>query len=245
MVKIEEYLSKYKEKTPTWLDKYNPGNKIDFNQMIRSKGLYYPGAGFDGTPIKILNTAGYCHFYIYVDNGVDLEDLKKELSKKEAFKGYKLLDKINITKEFNFNTKLKAEFALLAIYEKLAGNNIQGEKRFSLLYIKDDGWNVYRHLYSDDYSPSIILAENYMGVDAQFGKGSPLEKLVLTHSAHIPFLITNGDPWTDYKKVAVQGFTYGDGGIKRFLFKWSIEDVEKFAKEVYKKHKKLMDALAD
>ncbi|MCX7603815.1 MAG: hypothetical protein N2036_07045, partial [Bryobacteraceae bacterium] len=48
--------------------------------FLRSRIVYYPGAGNDGQPIKLFNRAHAAHAYVYVDYLISRERLHRNLT---------------------------------------------------------------------------------------------------------------------------------------------------------------------
>ena len=96
---IYNYLSRQQETIPSWLKNYKKDDKPSFETLLKSRMIYYPGAGTDGQPIKTFNKSHIVHLFFYVDYGISKEETLKELSQEEAFKGYQLIDVVDYKKK--------------------------------------------------------------------------------------------------------------------------------------------------
>lgn len=79
-VLLSECLKDDFETLPSYLKEFKKGDKIDFKELLKSRIVYNPGAGTEGSPIRVFNTAHAAHFYIYVDYGFTKSQINNELS---------------------------------------------------------------------------------------------------------------------------------------------------------------------
>lgn len=219
---IIEYLKDVKEPLPHWLAVHRPGQHIDFNEAFQSRILYYPGAGTDGTPMKLFNQAEYCHLHIYVDYGVKHNQILNETCKKGAIPGYSLLDYQELspadlvpngwTPHLNANQNPPfpsfAEngdvFGLIAIFQR--GEEGIGCDRFALIYLGGDGIATYDALFLNTLhrAPDVLVLQDhgFGGNYDCFGKGGLLDEL--GHVIPSPKYMLIGDntlPWEDYDRL--------------------------------------------
>lgn len=92
-----DFLKNDPEKLPNWLNNFNVGGKVSMLDFFRSRIVYNPGAGFEGGPIKLFNSAHAAHAFVYVDYFFSEETVDKNLSN-NAFLGYHLIHEQRVTK---------------------------------------------------------------------------------------------------------------------------------------------------
>ena len=87
-----EYLSKFAEKMPCWLANYKQGERVDASDFLKSRTVFYPGAGGDGHPFKVFGASHAAHCFVYADYGISKESFLATLANDSARKllGYKL-----------------------------------------------------------------------------------------------------------------------------------------------------------
>lgn len=88
MTEMVEYLSKFREETPTWLKNYCKGDKIAFKDIMSLRVAYYPGSGFDGMLMKVGNMSHPVHSFLYVDYGLSKSDLEDHIAQENSIRGY-------------------------------------------------------------------------------------------------------------------------------------------------------------
>ena len=89
---MKDYLSdNNKEMTPDWLKNHKKGDRLDFEQIFKTKSVFYPGCGDDGRAIKLFSRAHAAHLFYYVDSGLKPEYWSDSL-KRIPINGYHVLD---------------------------------------------------------------------------------------------------------------------------------------------------------
>ena len=63
MIKMFEYLSKWAQPLPQWLDR----GDYSLHNFFSSRTMFYPGSGSDGHPLAIFNKSHSAHSYFFVD----------------------------------------------------------------------------------------------------------------------------------------------------------------------------------
>ena len=63
MTTIVEYLSNFKEHTPTWLEEED----YSLRNFFSDRTVLYPGSGMDGHPLAIFNASHSAHCFFFVD----------------------------------------------------------------------------------------------------------------------------------------------------------------------------------
>ena len=90
MKTIAEFFKDLREPTPKWIKEYKNGDKPSFKEIVNSgRVVFYPGARYDGQPIKTFNIAHYAHIFFYVDYLTTKEEIKDILLRDNTIKGYK------------------------------------------------------------------------------------------------------------------------------------------------------------
>jgi hypothetical protein len=150
---------------------------------VLQNSLYYPGAGYDGKPVKWF--AGNVYSFIYSDYGVSRESVLSQLNppSEDNFLGYEILAYRDLSErelipngwhqlspDFNENQSsnhwrdiFQKPYALWIIFERSSQYfDDHGPKRFSLLYICCDGAAGYQALYnSNQLKPKILFLINH------------------------------------------------------------------------------------
>ena len=174
-----EILSRKSIEPPKWLSEYHPGDRFYLRNFMKSRVVFYPGAGSDFHPIKLFGSSGAAHGFILVDYGFDAEQAEGILSTctPSEFSLIHLerlsLDEVfNPTWERHFDLELREEeargsfsnpdrFALFAVLE--------GHTRIAVLYLGFEAVEAYDRLFCQGSSakpPYGILVQNHgMGGD--------------------------------------------------------------------------------
>ncbi len=225
MISVSEYLKNDKEEMPKWLKEYNKESILNFNEILSHRIVYYPGAYTDGQPIRTFNKARYAHTFMYVDYMVEKEDTIKELSIKDAFKGYELYDirdvddkqltpkgwspSINLPLIDYGRTTFKAKpYCVIAIFNrKSTFGDEHGNERFALIYLAADGIATYDAIFANyNRAPAVILLQDHGlgGNYDRFGKGGLMEKIAIatnTFPKYIMCEIQKNTAWHSYELV--------------------------------------------
>ena len=247
MIDIYDYLLKMDEKMPSWLENYQKGAKPSFSTLLKSKVVYYPGAGVDGQPIKTCNKSHFAHVYFYVDYGMSKEATLQKLSEDEAIRGYKLIDVFDYTeRELTPNgwtqhyrptpeelRNLKHfldivncnPYCVLAIFEREPEyDESHGAKRFAILYLCGDAIASYDAIFANrGITPELIILQDhgFGGNYNCFGHGGALEQIARKTNTIPPYALVadNTDPWNEYDKVDGVTHAYSGSGHLRWLYK--------------------------
>jgi len=167
---------------PNWLQNITNLDSLPIKDVLKDS-VYYPACDVDGSIIQEFN--GYSHSFIYVDYETAKDRVNLHLNR---FGGYDVLMKREVTKEelcfapftpiyplpSDGNPLYKTEknavelFAIWVILERQESTDVNhGAKRFSLLFIKGEGFATYQALYySNQVAPSIVVAK---GTSMGFG----------------------------------------------------------------------------
>ena len=98
LISCQAYLNQNSEEVPNWLSTYSPGQELNLNSFFSSRVVYYPGSGRDGDAVKLFASSKSAHCFVYADIGENKKSLVQQLdSKYEAFSGYRMLDRIELS----------------------------------------------------------------------------------------------------------------------------------------------------
>lgn len=223
------------EEQQEWLHSINQEN-IEKNtfpiQELLTRSLYYPSSGFDGDPVRHLG--GNIKSFIYVDYGKSFEELDANL-KNSGFRGYQivaerivkeqelapngwLIPNIEL-KDGNFSTCLMNRerfFCHWYIFELRGDMPYEhGPKRFSLLFICQDGIIAYKTLFNANSIVPLAIAIIQPGFG--FGRNwtdftvgdSLLYRTVSENKFGLPAILLSGGygPKKWYKKPCWPAYT--------------------------------------
>ena len=243
MEDIYNYLFEHKESIPSWLNDYEKGKKPSFETLLKSRIVYYPGAGVDGQPIKTFNKSQFAHIFFYVDYGRSKEEIVNALTSDESIRGYRLVDLFNynerelsphgwtphyqLTDADRANMNLheaQTPFCILAVFEREANyDESHGSKRFAVLYLCGDAIASYDAIFANrGIAPTLIILQDhgFGGNYNWFGDGGALYKIANSTNT-IPqyaLIADNTAPWREYNKIQNITHVLGSGHL-RWLYK--------------------------
>jgi hypothetical protein len=163
-----------KTKAPKWLSKLTNVEQFSIHDVLQGS-LYYPASGRDGDPVKYLG--GFIHSFIYVDYGIDYDEVKASLHGDEhGFSGYSTLSCRDISERELVPSgwtpkspdvsdgnlararRVKTPFAIWSVFERNSDQDeSHGPKRFSILYICGDGVATFQAIYlGNQCRPKVI-----------------------------------------------------------------------------------------
>ena len=236
------YFSRDPEPMPAWLKEHKEGQKIQLSQFLSSRIIYYPGAGTDGSPIRLFNTAQAAHIFIYADYGYEKEKMDSLLSD-NAFSGYHLHHEQALSQEdlsphppryhiteaerraaisgYDMSIRPQDGFALLKIYERNEDvGEDHGAQRFAVLYIGGDANATYDVLFGNtNRTPyACVVCANMGSGYTCFVRDSLLELIAERTSRFPKYLICmQSYGWNGYQMLqTVRPIPVG--GVKRFVW---------------------------
>lgn len=240
-----DFLKNDPEKLPNWLNNFNVGGKVSMLDFFRSRIVYNPGAGFEGGPIKLFNSAHAAHAFVYVDYFFSEETVDKNLSN-NAFLGYHLIHEQRVTKAelspksvvYHLTSEEKKEikkryewanvpthnaFAILKIYERNQDvDEYHGAWRFAILFLGADAIATYDVLFGNtNCTPfaSVIDQYGFDGSYDSFARHSYIAKIARRSERLPKYLLSPShcEVWDGYSKIEnVSGFK--DDSNERFLW---------------------------
>lgn len=172
---MRQYLLNRREEIPEWLRNHKVGDRVNINDFLQSRVLYYPGAGDDGEPVRTLVSTHCAHCFIYVDYFYSNEDRLNNIDI-NGFRGYRLIDEIEIhdflsTRDewiawrgtypydrhfddtpFRFSVSPEITQCTLAIFEREPMSppwlaDYYGAERFAVLFVQGDGIFAYEKIF--------------------------------------------------------------------------------------------------
>lgn len=218
MFNNNKYFNKNLEGIPKWLKNYKKGDSINFKEVFNSNTLYYPGAGYDYSPISLFNPTNMIHTYIYVDYLVKKEDIVRSF-KDSFYKGYHLYDikeisysdlKINSwTSHYTLTQEDKiripedtVSYGLIAIFD-IDDINSNLCKRFAIIYLGSDGIAGYDALFQNYKEPlALVLQDHGFGCNYNyFGCGGAMNQIADIINKFPKFIMCGYDTanWPGYE----------------------------------------------
>lgn len=226
---IAEYFNGVKEETPKWLKEYKKGDKPTFKEIFNAgRIVYYPGAGYDGQPIKTFNIAHYAHAFFYVDYGISREQILEALTDDHALNGYKNIGIIEyqekdmsphgwkrhytLTPEEmremeSLHISSSGSYCLVFVFEREANlTDEHGCDRFAVITLKGDAIATYDALFvNNNKVPDVLILQDHgYGCNYNcFGRGGALNQIADAVKQYPPYMmVADGTrPWKYYDKI--------------------------------------------
>ena len=243
-MRIREALAGYQENMPEWLRNYVPGRKVNIQEILKGRVVYYPGSRDDGEPVHVFNQAKFAHLFVYVDYGLPEHELRSMLTD-DAFWGYRILDIRNYSEKDlcpngwrphyhptreetewvknwvnDFNAK---PFCLLAVLERKSSfGEDHGAERFAILFLMADGIATYDALFANrGRAPDVLVVQDhgFGGNYNYFGREGHLARIARETDTLPDLILCNvienvWDGYDIYRHVCPDR----SEGLKRFLF---------------------------
>lgn len=221
-MELTDYLHRNSEALPDWIQCVGAsghGSATELlEDLLRSRTVYYPGSGIDGSPVSLFNRARAAHCFIYCDNGLSLPKLEREL-KSSPFAGYEMLVKTALSekdfecagcpppKKASFSvSELAVPHASIIVFKRKSGfTEHHGSMFFAILFLGWDGFNAFDSLFCKRIRSKppycVVLQDHgFGGATESFGKNGLLERMVKSSNKfpeHI-LVANNTAPWTGY-----------------------------------------------
>ena len=226
-VKLEmsTYLANYKEPMPEWLRRYKSGDAVSFAEFMQGRVGYYPGSRSDGMLISVCNRAHCVHSFLYVDYGLSRAELCEMLNKRDCFKGYHSIGRVewnerdlmpngcyptNSISPERRGMVLKGEkpYCFMEVFERNAERGDDwGAERFAVTFLFADGIATYYQLFAREYqrAPWIFLLQDhgFGGNYDRFGKDGLLDRIMTTSKCWPEFVLCDKekDVWSGYSTI--------------------------------------------
>ena len=225
---MKQYLKQLAEEVPAWMLAHTPGAKIDFEDVLKSRTVYYPGAFMDGQPVHTFVQAHAAHLFMYVDCSLSWKEIQEELSVR-GFKGYRVFDSVKagasdlIPKGWTPHVKPTQEqfdrmrrfasaerFAYLVMFERDDDHDdAHGPVRFAVIFIGGDGIATYDAIFCNENAPApfcIILQDHGLsGNWNHFGRGGLMERAAEKAGVYPKYLLSathdNTEVWEGYERI--------------------------------------------
>lgn len=214
---IVDVLAQSPEEVPTWL--LDPNPSFSQREFFNARTVYYPGSGCDGQPVKLCAKAHAAHTFVYVDYGVERQDIARWVRDPEVgFRGYgAMLDE----KPVEFASATPSAW-LAVLHGKEGCNADHGPERLAVLFVGGDGAATFDALYCQGDgtpAPYLFVAQNHGGIP-DFGKRGLLARLATEADQRPRYLLVacNTDPWAGYLDVGAEREAGGARGHPRRLF---------------------------
>lgn len=244
---MHDYFLSDKELMPKWLESFQPGQKLDYQEMLSSRIFYYPGSHFDGQPIETFNRSHHLHVYIYLDYGLNKSDTYNTIFK-EGFSGYDCIElremslwdmcststtkrTIVLTSEQRKERDLWSRpsspgYGYFCVFERKKGlDDAHGAQRFALFFLGEDGITTYDYLFGSKVfnPPHVALIQDFGfgGNYDKFGKNGLLHKSARMTNSYPKWILCAKDTeiWDGYTKLEhVDSVKGGIKHIERFLW---------------------------
>lgn len=160
---------------PQWLADIVPDVQLPLEQLLKGS-LYYPSCGRDGDPVRYLG--GFVHSFVYVDYGVNRNDLLESLrDPHHRFQGYDIVMIRDVSEQEltphgwhpvmptpedgnpeQYRDHIEKPFAIWCVLQRDRDHDAShGPKRLSLLYVCADGVAAFQALYhGNQCSPEVV-----------------------------------------------------------------------------------------
>lgn len=227
------YFSNEKEPLPLWLENHQKGERVDISELLNSRIIYYPGARTDGSPIRTFNSAHAAHVFLYVDYGLNRDEIESALTE-SAFAGYHLYHEQDVSRTelspyapfyhvtederrlaiegYDMSIRAEDSFAILKIYERNGDfGEEHGASRFTVLYLAADANAAYDALFGNTKrTPYACVVCNNMGSGMTcFTKGSLIELIAKRTNRFPKYLLCAKDyGWDGYRMLRTVSAAY-------------------------------------
>lgn len=243
---IVQYLRNHSEKMPEWLERFQPGDRVSFAEVMSGRIGYYPGSGSDGQLIKLGNMSHTVHTYLYVDYLERRERIRESLIRPGSIRGYHILGRMEFNKEDllpngpyplftrrvprcspdTFRRNMPDEwYCEMFIWERDADrSSAWGAQRFATVFLCEDGIETYYQLFVKEYvkAPWIMLLQDHgFGCNYDsFGKGGILEEIIIRSDIRPLFVLVgkNTRIWPGYQKLDCAPEIGGMNHMQRYLY---------------------------
>lgn len=247
MNRIEEYLRKYSEDTPSWLRCYQPGDKVPFSDFMKGRVAYYPGCGLDACLVNVAAPTHCVHSFLYVDYNIQRRNIEAFLEKR-GFYDYRSIGRVEFS-EFDllpygqhtldidykprhseamtFVNKDEKPYCFMEILERCHYDGSEtSSERIAVTFLFADGIMTYYQLFVKEYKKSpwlfLLIDHGFGGNYDLFGGGGLLERIITEHCCFPDFVFcyVYNSIWPGYK--IIEGLNSVKGGIhndERILYK--------------------------
>jgi len=187
------------ERLPAWLADHQPGNRAPVTEFFKSRVVYYPGAGKDGSAVKFFASRRLAHAFVYADYGLGRPELERAL--RRGFRGYTRFDRIELREadlapngvRYHLgdfapdetradNRPARLLFGFIEIFERETDyGDDHGPFRFAVLFMHFDGHAAYDALFAQPRQKppfAVVLQDHgFGGNHSRFGDGGLMHRI--------------------------------------------------------------------
>lgn len=223
---ILDYLRRVRrEPVPRWLEE----GDFSLDRFFESRTVYYPGAGSDGSPLKLLNRSHASHCFVWVDQNYNFDEMRAagELD----LKGYDICHahQTDIVIGADHGPPVDNPSCHMLVYDRrpYLGDE-HGAERLALLVVRAEAHSAYEQIYGGRFRgnpPFAVVLQECMGGPPDcrlFGGPRSLMYEAATKNGLPGFLLVGTDntrPWPGY--VRLENFRRIRGGnplSRRWLY---------------------------
>ena len=145
---ILDYLRRvHREPVPRWLEE----GDFSLDRFFESRTVYYPGAGHDGSPIKLFNRSHSAHCFVWVDRRYDFDELmRREGAEGFDLKGYDVrhVHHTDIVIRTVYGPPVRNPSCHMVVYDRqpYLGDE-HGAERLALLVVRAEAHSAYEQIY--------------------------------------------------------------------------------------------------
>jgi hypothetical protein len=215
-----------RDSMPDWLRTWGARSRFDAGAFFASRTVCYPGAGFDGQPVKFFASRQLAHCFVYVDYLITQEAIERQLADQgQGFRGYSPYPPIRLgpsdltpsgwRPRFLHEQEMRpplfepvAPYAFLQILERQAQyDETHGPMRLAILFLAADAIASYEALFCRDDRTApygmVIQDHGFGGNWTRFDAVGALSRLAV-RASRLPSLLlvaSNSRAWDGYREV--------------------------------------------
>ena len=220
---ILDYLHRvHKEPVPRWLEECDFSSGFLLDRFFESRTVYYPGAGHDGSPIKLFNRSHSAHCFVWVDRCYDFDELmRREGTEGFDLKGYDVrhIHHTDIVIRTVYGPPVHNPSCHMVVYDRRPHlGDEHGAERLALLVVRAEAHSAYEQIYGGRFRgnpPFAVVLQECMrlpGDDRPFGGLRSLMYEAAQRNGLPGFLLVGTDntrPWPGYVRLENVHSTFG------------------------------------
>lgn len=222
---IRDYLHRvHREPVPRWLEE----GDFSLDRFFASRTVYYPGAGDDGSPIKLFNRSHSAHCFVWVDQSYDFDDMRRgEGTEGLDLKGYDVchVHETDIVIRTDYESPVgNTSCSHMVVYDRRSGyGDEHGATRLAILFVRAEAHSAYEQIYGEKFGnnpPFAIVIQDH-GLGGNFtnldfgGPDSPIFETARNNGLPLFVLFaeraegTGPELWPGYARVDNVRATFG------------------------------------
>ena len=165
---IHGYLHRvHREPVPKWLEE----DAFSLDRFFESRTVYYPGAGCDGSPIKLFNRSHNAHCFLWVDQRYDFDQMKTmgELD----LKGYEIRHARQMDLEIRTDYRSpvgNTSCSHMVAYDRRPGfGDKHGATNLAILFVRAEAHSAYEQIYGGRFKENppfaVVIQDHGLGGD--------------------------------------------------------------------------------